>query len=70
MRTHRTVVVNKTDRKIEFSNFSSRVCETVMNELKATNPTKEYFTKMVWYSIWVPTNHKRKGRKENEKIHI
>ena len=51
MRTHRTVVVNKTDRKIEFSNFSSRVCETVMNELKATNPTKEYFTKMVWYSI-------------------
>lgn len=56
MRTHRTVVVNKTDRKVEFSNFSAKVCSEKMSELKATNPNKEYFTKMVWYSIWVPTN--------------
>ena len=69
MRTHRTVVVNKTDRKVEFSNFSAKVCSEKMSELKATNPNKEYFTKMVWYSIWVPTNQKERIEK-NEKIYI
>ena len=63
MRTHRTVVVNKTDRKVEFSNFSSKACEAAMSELKTTNPTKEYFTKMVWYSIWVPTTKGKEERK-------